>query len=96
MGVATYTHLGNANNALCREAEKSVYKTCVSRMSSPETRLRYGLSRMQDNPFIAVRWVKVADNQFCMGYVGCHKAGAYEVKVAPWSADMSPHWLNIV
>ena len=42
MGVAAYTHLGNANNLLCREAEKSVYKTCVSRMSSPEDKTQFG------------------------------------------------------
>ena len=43
--MATYTHLGNANNALCREAEKSVYKTCVSRASSPKTRLSMDKSK---------------------------------------------------
>ncbi len=42
VSVATYTHLGNANNLLCRETEKSVYKTCVSRMSSPEDKTQIG------------------------------------------------------
>ena len=52
MGVAAYTHLGNANNLLCREAEKSVYKTCVSRASSPEARLSMDKSKDAGKSFI--------------------------------------------
>ena len=48
MGVATYTHLGNANNLLCHEAEKSVYKTCVSRMSSPRQDSEYEKSKQTE------------------------------------------------
>lgn len=66
ISVATYTHLGNAKNLLCREAEKSVYKTCVSRMSSPE-------DKTQDCRDVAnyitssVRWVKIGGSHSLLG-----------------------------
>ena len=69
MSVATYTHLGNANNLLCREAEKSVYKTCVSRSSSPEARLReyYGMVTEKHHLAKAVRWVRLTGSHSCLG-----------------------------
>jgi len=66
MSVATYTHLGNANNLLCREAEKSVYKTCVSRTSSSKARLGLDYEKQQTcklPSYKTVRWVKVVSNQ---------------------------------
>ena len=69
VSVATHTHLGNANNLLCHEAEKSAYKTCVSRTSSPrQDSESMTKARMQENPFIAVRWVKVGGSHSPLGF----------------------------
>ena len=67
MSVATHTHLGNANNLLCREAEKSVYKTCVSRTSSSRQDSEKYESRMQIILLLTVRWVKVEGSHSLLG-----------------------------
>ena len=68
IGVATYTHLGNANNLFCREAEKSVYKTCMSRISSPKDKTQFVYEKMTEKHLIkAVRWVKVVGSQSHLG-----------------------------
>ena len=50
--MATYTLLRNANNSLCREAEKSVYKTCKLRASSSKGKTSDSLDDMDDKEYI--------------------------------------------